>query len=107
MISRLFNVSPETPGDTYSVNVGHNFIRDEDRPFANRHSASLRALYDLADLDRSLFMQSTGQSGNYRSPWYSNFAERWARVEYITIPTRREAISAAHALVLKPDRLLQ
>jgi penicillin amidase len=47
-------------------------------------------------------MQSTGQSGNFLSPWYSNMAERWAKVEYVTIPTRREAIKAAHRLVLKP-----
>lgn len=101
-ISRFFNVAPETPGDSYSVNVGHFTIRDDARPFANRHAASLRAIYDFADLERSLFMQSTGQSGNVLSPWYSSFAERWAKVEYITIPTRREAIAAAHTLVLKP-----
>ena len=102
VVKQLFNVAPETAGDTYSVNVGHYFIRDEERPFANRHSGSLRAIYDLADLDRSLFMQSTGQSGNVLSPWYANFAERWAKVEYIAIPTRREAIHAAHTLRLKP-----
>jgi len=101
-VSRLFNVVPETPGDSYSVNVGHFFIRDEERPFANRHAASLRAIYDLADLERSLFMQTTGQSGNVLSPWYASFAERWAKVEYITIPTRRESIQAAHTLILKP-----
>jgi penicillin amidase len=47
-------------------------------------------------------MHSTGQSGNVLSPWYSNFAERWARVEYVTIPTKRDGIAAAHRLVLKP-----
>jgi penicillin amidase len=62
----------------------------------------MRAIYDLADLDRSLFMQSTGQSGNVMSPWYANLAERWARVEYITIPARREAIEAAHRLLIHP-----
>jgi len=36
------------------------------------------------------------------SPWYSNFAERWARVEYITIPTRPASIAAAHTLALHP-----
>jgi penicillin amidase len=102
VVSRFFTIAPETPGDSFTVDVGHFFIRDEARPFANRHAASLRAIYDLADLDRSLFMQSTGQSGNFLSPWYSNMAERWAKVEYVTIPTRREAIKAAHRLVLKP-----
>jgi penicillin G amidase len=102
VVSRLFNVSPETPGDSFTVNVGHMTIRDENRPFANRHAASLRAIYDFADLERSRFMQSTGQSGNVLSPWYSSFGERWARVEYITIPTRRDSIAAAHTLTLKP-----
>ena len=101
-LSRLFNVSPETPGDTYSINVGHYFVRDEQRPFANRHAASLRAIYDFADLERSLFMHSTGQSGNVLSPWYSSYAERWAKVQYIAIPTRRESIPPAHKLTLKP-----
>jgi penicillin amidase len=101
-LARFFNVAPPTAGDTYSVNVGHFFIRDEARPFANRHAPSLRAIYDFADLDRSLYMHSTGQSGNVLSPWYASFAERWSRVEYITIPARREAIVAAHTLTLRP-----
>ena len=101
-VARAFNVAPATPGDSFSVNVGHFNIRDEARPFANRHAASLRAVYDLADLERSIFMQSTGQSGNVLSPWYGNLAERWANIEYISIPTRRESIVAAHRLTLRP-----
>ncbi len=102
VVKDYFNVAPGTPGDAYSINVGAYTIRDDERPFTNRHAASLRAIYDLADLDRSLFMQSTGQSGNVLSPWYSSFAERWAKVEYITIPTKREKIEAAHTLRLTP-----
>lgn len=103
LLKGLFNISPETAGDSFTVNVGHFSLRDPERPFANRTAASLRAIYDLADLDRSVFMQSTGQSGNILSPWYSSFAERWAKVEYITIPTKRESIASAHTLVLKPN----
>jgi len=102
VVKRLFNITPETPGDTYSVDVGHYFIRDEARPFANRHAPSLRAIYDLSDLDRSLFIESTGESGNFLSPWYANFAERWAKVRYIEIPTRAASITAAHTLTLEP-----
>jgi penicillin amidase len=102
VLSYFFNVSPETPGDSFSVDVGHYIIRDEARPFANKHAGSLRAIYDLADLDRSRFMQSTGQSGNVFSPWYRNLAERWARVEYVTIPADRAKVSAAHSLLLVP-----
>jgi penicillin G amidase len=97
-------VMPETPGDTNTVNVGHINVRDNDAPFANRHAASLRTLYDFADLEKSLYMHSTGQSGNVLSPWYSNFADRWVKVEYIAIPTKREAIQAAHTLRLQPAK---
>src|SRR5688572_29311100 len=102
-LGRLFNVSPETSGDAYSVNVGHYFIRDPARPFANRHAPSLRAIYDFADLERSLFIHSTGQSGNVFSPWYGSLAERWAKVEYIEIATRPESIARAHTLRLLPQ----
>jgi penicillin amidase len=102
VLDRLFDVTVPAPGDAFSVNVGQYFIRDPDRPFADRHGPSLRAIYDLADLDRSRFMHSTGQSGNVLSPWYSNFAARWARVEYITIATRTASIAAAHTLRLVP-----
>ena len=101
-LARIFNVPVPTAGDSYTVNVGGFTIRDAERPYANRHAGSLRALYDLADLDKSLFMQSTGQSGNRMSPWYSSFASRWAAVEYVTIPTDRKSFVAKHSLRLLP-----
>jgi len=101
VLSEFINVEVASPGDAYTLNRGKTEF-GEDPPFANRHASSYRAIYDLADLDRSLFMHSTGQSGNVLSPWYSSFAERWAKVDYITIQTRREAIAAAHTLVIKP-----
>src|SRR4029078_5737141 len=102
VFKQLFNVSSVHAGDAYSINVGAYTIRDDERPFVHRHAGSLRAIYDLADLDRSLFMQSTGQSGNVLSPWYSNLPEAWARGEYITIPPARDKIAAAHKLTLTP-----
>jgi penicillin amidase len=101
-IGRYFNVEPPTPGDAYTVDVGSYVIRDELRPFANTHGPSLRAIYDLADPERSRFIQSTGQSGNVFSPWYRSFAERWAKVQSFEIPTRREAIVGPRMLTLAP-----
>ena len=100
----LFEIRVPTPGDTYSVNVGRHDIRNESAPFANVHSASLRAIYDLADLDRSLFIHSTGQSGNVLSPLFDSFAEPWSRVEYVAMTTRRDDIlaGALGTLVLQP-----
>jgi penicillin amidase len=103
-LAPLFDIRIPTPGDTYTVNVGRYNMRDEKAPFANRHGASLRALYDLNNLENSRFMHSTGQSGNVLSPLYRNFSKRWAAVEYVPMLTRREAVEAGKlgTLVLTP-----
>jgi penicillin amidase len=91
IIGAFFNVEVASPGGNYTLNRGLVDFRTE-QPFANRNGASYRAIYDLADLDRSLYMQSTGQSGNPFAPGYRSFAHRWAKVEYIEIATIRERI---------------
>ena len=92
MLASLFDIRIPTPGDTYTVNVGRYNLRDEKSPFTNRHAASLRALYDLSNLENSRFIHSTGQSGNIFSPLYRNYSQRWAAVEYLPMQTRRESV---------------
>jgi penicillin amidase len=82
-LREIFEIRVPTGGDTYTVNVGRNRMNDREAPFASVHAASLRAIYDLADLDRSLFMHSTGQSGNPMSPRYADLAGPWAEVDYL------------------------
>lgn len=91
-LARLFDIRVPTPGDAFTVNVGRNNLRDEAEPFANRHAASLRALYDLSDLENSLFIHSTGQSGNVFSPLYRNYVQRWSEVAYLPMKTDRLAV---------------
>lgn len=91
-LATLFDLRVPTPGDTFTVNVGRHNLRDENEPFANRHAASLRALYDLADLENSRFMHSSGQSGIVFSPLYRNYTERWAEATYLPMKMKREAI---------------
>jgi penicillin amidase len=91
-LARYFNVEVPSAGGNYTLNRGKAEF-DAEPPFANRHAASLRAIYDLSDLDRSLYIQTTGQSGNPLSPYYRSFARRWAKGEYIEIATRRDAIA--------------
>ncbi|AEI77236.1 acyl-homoserine lactone acylase QuiP [Cupriavidus necator N-1] len=85
-LSPLFNLRVPTGGDTYTVNVGRHNLRDDKAPFENTHAASVRALYDLANLEASRFMDSTGQSGNALLPRYRDWTGKWAAVEYVTIP---------------------
>ena len=41
------------------------------------HGAAYRGVYDLADLDQSLFMITPGQSGNPFSTHARDFVARW------------------------------
>jgi len=93
-LGQFVNIILPSPGDDYTLDVGRMDFSAA-QPFANRHAASYRAIYDLADLDRSLYIHTTGQSGNPFSPFYRSFAERWAKVDYIEIASQRERISAA------------
>ena len=105
-LARFFEIRVPSPGDAYSINVGRSDFNDEAAPFANRHAASYRAIYDLADPQASLFMHSGGQSGNPLSQHYRSFAEPWARGEYMRMVTDRERLLAegAQRLVLVPRK---
>ena len=90
-LAKYFDIDVPSPGGNYTLNRGEMDF-EADQPFVNRHASSYRAIYDFADLDRSLYIQTTGQSGNVFSPYYRSFAERWANVDYIEIPTKRDDI---------------
>ena len=103
-LARFFDISVPSPGDAYTINAGRSELNDEAAPYASRHAASYRAIYDLANPDASLFIQSGGQSGNPLSPHYRSFTEAWARGEYIRMVTDRERLEAegAQRLLLTP-----
>jgi penicillin G amidase len=100
-LRELFDLSAPTGGDAYTVNAGNMDIRDPETPFANIHAAGFRAIYDLDDLDRSLFMQSTGQSGNVLSSLYGNLVQPWAEVDYLPMSIRRRDAEAGAIGTLK------
>jgi penicillin amidase len=80
-LARFFEVRVPTGGDPFTLNVGQYHLDKADAPYANRHAASLRALYDLADLDQSRFIYQTGQSGNVFSSRYRDMSAAWAANE--------------------------
>ena len=98
-LAKLFEVRAETGGDPFTVNVGQYWL-NETEPYANRHAASLRAIYDLADLDKSRFIYQTGQSGLVFSGRYRDMAAQWAAVQYRPLSLQEQAL--IHALTLTP-----
>jgi penicillin G amidase len=105
-LGRFFDIRVPSAGDAYTVNVGRSDFHEEAEPFANRHAASMRAIYDLADPQASLFIHSGGQSGNPLSAHYRAYARAWARGEYIPMLTERRRLEAAgvQRLVLVPRK---
>jgi penicillin amidase len=99
-----FDIAVPSGGDSYTVNVGRMDFGDEAEPYSNRHSASFRAIYDLADPERSVFIHPGGQSGNPLSRHYRDLAPLWARGDYVPMVTERSRLAGADRLVLKPRR---
>jgi penicillin G amidase len=99
-LAPLFEVRTPTGGDPFTVNVGQYHLDKADAPFANRHAASLRAIYDLADPEQSVFIYQTGQSGNALSPRYRDMSETWASVGYRPLKLNPDAWRSS--LVLTP-----
>ncbi len=104
VLRRLFDIRLPAPGGEYTINRGGHSIKNDRAPFAEVHGPSLRAIYTLDDLERSLFIYSTGQSGNVLAANYGNLAERWRNGEYVPMITGRDAIEQGQSgtLVLVP-----
>ena len=69
-----------SPGDDNTLDRG-----GMNRAFQSVHGASFRGVYDLADLDRSLFMIAPGQSGNPFSGHARDLVLRWRDGATITL----------------------
>ncbi len=79
LLAPWFNVSVPSGGDHFTINVGQ-YRATGDLPYANRQAASLRLIFDLADLENSRFIYQTGQSGLVFSPRYRDMRDAWARI---------------------------
>ncbi len=86
----LLTIGPvRRPGDGYSPNNGAYSLL---RPFALRSHSSERQIVDLADVDASLSIIPTGQSGQPYSGHWGDQTKRWANGEYKTMALSRERI---------------
>ncbi|UUX50402.1 penicillin acylase family protein [Nisaea acidiphila] len=99
----LLNASPVTDGGDYTVNRGSPSVRisDGDFSFPHVHGAGIRAVYDLSDLDASLFSTSLGQSGNPFSEHYQDLAIAWADGSYRTVGSG--PAPGTRTLILRPE----
>jgi len=93
-----FDVGPlPRGGDGFTVN-------NTDNNAAQNVGASFRIITDLADWDRSLGINTPGQSGNPDDPHYRDLTELWETGKYFPLFYSREKIVSAteQTLVLQP-----
>jgi penicillin G amidase len=88
VLGSFTTISIPSPGDDCTLDRGGT-----NAALQSVHGASYRGVYDLADLDRSVFMMAPGQSGNTFSTHARDFATRWRDGATITLGPMAATIS--------------
>jgi penicillin amidase len=104
VLHRLFELRAPVGGDTHTVKAMRVVLRRDALTgdlYHTDHSASLRAVYDLADRQQSRVVHSTGQSGIVFSPAYRDFVGPWTRGELLPL---WPAGAPAAVLLVQPAR---
>ncbi|MCB8878922.1 penicillin acylase family protein [Acidisoma cellulosilytica] len=65
------------PGDATTVDVAAPGFLPRRQQFTALHGPELRGVYDISNLDRSLFVIAPGQSGDILDPHAFDFLQRW------------------------------
>jgi penicillin amidase len=79
-------------GDNMTVNKTTTDLR---RPYQTSEAASYRQILDVGAWDRSVAVNTTGQSGHPRSPHYFDQNGLWRQGQYRPLPFTREALDGA------------
>jgi penicillin G amidase len=64
------------------------------------HGASVRLIMDIGAWDRSLCINTPGQSGDPHSKFYANLAPIWARGSYVPLLFSKTAVEAATEMII-------
>jgi penicillin G amidase len=105
-LNLVFGTQPvERPGDDVTVNIGGDGGFAADRPsYAQQSVSSMREIIDLGNFDNSLWVTTTGESGQPLSPYYSDLIPVWDHNQYqhMEYTALAEAKAAASLLTLTP-----
>jgi penicillin amidase len=93
LLGSLFNIKTPFPGDSFSINVGRLELMQSKNPYETLQAPSLRTVYDLSDLEKSLFIYQTGQSGWVQSKLYRNMSSLWANNEYLPLKMKSDIVN--------------
>jgi penicillin amidase len=105
-LNYLFDVAPlDRPGDSVTVNAAGGGGFSTDPPgYGQATVPSMRQIIDLGDLDNSLWVTTTGESGQPGSAHYSDLAPLWDQNKYqpMYYSPKKQASIASGILTMKP-----
>jgi len=94
-LSAWFNVETSSPGGMDSVNVSGYRYDEASGRYVGEAGPAFRAIYDLAEPDRSVFVLGTGQSGNPLSVHYRDMNDAWRTGAGIPMLTSPDMVAQA------------
>jgi penicillin amidase len=103
-IDKLVDLKLARAGSAETLNLSGASYDADSGEYLTTVGPSLRALYDLAEPERSRFIVTPGQSGNPLSSRYRDLAPRWQRGEYVPMVTDRDVLKKQphDTLILSP-----
>lgn len=105
-LNYIFGVPPVArPGDTTTINVGGDDSFASDPPGYNQQTvASMRQIIDLSNFDHSLWVITTGESGQPFSAHYSDLIAVWDQNHYqqMYFSAQSEANATKDTLMMEP-----
>jgi len=93
LLDLFFNIEHSASGGENTIQRAAISNRGKN-PYENVQGPGYRAIYDLSDPDSSLYIISTGQSGNVLSKHYDDLNSLWRRGEYIPMSLNLNTIRA-------------
>jgi penicillin G amidase len=94
VVDSLFNRGPVAVGGAGSVVNATAWSPSRDFPYEVRALPSMRMIVDLADLTKSVSINTTGQSGHAYDPHYDDMIEAWRLIRYNPMLWDRDTIEA-------------
>jgi len=105
-LNLIFGVAPvQRPGDGVTVSVGGDDNFAADPPTYEQDTvSSMRQIIDMSNLDNSVWVTTTGESGQPFSDHYKDLVPLWDQNKYQQMEFSATAIAKAdaHLLIMKP-----
>ena len=84
-LRNIFNLKISSPGDGQTINVGTMSFNDKTEPYSSKVAPGMRAIYDLSNLNESIFIGFGGQSGWVQSRRYKEYIDDWSNGNYLPL----------------------